>query len=121
MLLHACRPSPAIVQKRKGRVLLVVHYSCGKAFTCLHCVRPAAPDRDAAYSMGAWRCLSGPGPLLTAFLKCHFVAVLVRGVQVTLAELSGQGPATLSHSVEAWPKILRVIRSFSREAGPTLQ
>lgn len=59
-------------------------------------VQPAAPDRDAACSMGAWRCLSRPGPLLSASQKCYFTAVLVRGVQVTLADLPGQGPATHS-------------------------
>lgn len=60
------------------------HYSCEKAFTCLHGIQPAGPDRDGAYSVNAWRFLCRPDSLLTASLKCYFAAVLVSGVQVTL-------------------------------------
>lgn len=59
------------------------HYSCEKAFTCLHGIQPTGPDRDGSYSMNACR----RGSLLTASLKCYFAAVLVSGVQVALAEL----------------------------------
>lgn len=101
-----CMPSDGLLgSSSKGNSMFgmpVVHYSCGKAFTCLHCVRPAGPGRDGACGMNAWRCLSRPDSLLAASLKCYFAAVLVRGMQVALAELPGQVK-------EACPKILSAV------------
>lgn len=78
------------------------------------------PDRDGACSMNAWRYLSRPDSLLTASLKYYFAAVLVSGVQVALAELPGQGPATRYPTLRRpCPKIL-CVGPFSSEAGPAL-